>query len=337
MTVQITIIGLGQMGGSIGLSLASQKQTLTRMGHDKRMDFARAAQKAGAVDAIHFNLPASVENADIVVLAIPLDEVRDTLNFIRADLKEGAVVLDISPAKRQVEAWAQEILPPGRFYIGLVPALNPAHLLETGGGLEAARADLLAGAAILVCPPPRAPENAVRLGTDFVKLLGATPLLSDSVEADGLMTAMLTLPKLLAHALVASTMDKPGWRDAQSLAGRAYAMPIASAFDRDDADGLRAAALANRDNVVRLLDEHIASLRDLRDEISGEDHAALTTRLRAAQKQAYAWLADRHLEKYVPSENLKSGKATESTSLGGRVRQLFLGGLKLPGSGRDRK
>ncbi len=337
MTVQITIIGLGQMGGSIGLALAAHKQATRRVGHDKNLETARAAQKAGAVDAIHFNLPASVDGADAVILALPLDEVRDTLNYIRADLKEGAVVLDASPAKRQVEAWARELLPPGRYYVGLVPAVSAAHLLETGGGLGAAHADLLRGATVLVCPQPGAPEGAARLGTDLVRMLGATPILSDSSEADGLLAAMTLLPKLLSISLVEATMGQPGWRDAKNLADRSYAMPVASTFDRDEADGLRDSALANRDNLVRVLDGYIESLRGLRDEIAGEDRAALGAQIRAAQKKAYDWLAEHHLEKYQPAHKMKSTDAPSSPSLGERVRQMFLGTWKLPGSDRDRK
>lgn len=337
MTVQITIIGLGQMGSSIGLALAAHKLTVKRVGHDKELSIARAAQKIGAVDAIHFNLPASVEGADVVVLALPLSEVRNTLNYISADLKEGAVVLDISPAKREVEAWARDILPPGRFYIGLAPAINPGHMLETGGGLYAAHADLFTEATILVCPQPGAPEEAARLGTDFVRMLGAKPLLSDATEADGLLATMSALPKLLAVTLVKATMDNPGWLEAQNLAGRSYAMPVASTFDRDEADGLCDTALANRDNLVRVLDGYMESLQGLRDEIESNDRAALMARLRAAQKKAYAWLAEHHLEKFVPTEKPKSADVTKSPSLGERVRQMFLGGLKLPGSDREKK
>ena len=86
-----------------------------------------------------------------------------------------------------------------------------------------------------------------------------------------------------------------------------------------------------------MLDGYLESLRDLRDEIEGNDRAALTTRLRTAQKKAYNWLAERHLEKYVPVEKPKSSDATESPSLGERVRQMFLGRLKLPGADRDKK
>jgi prephenate dehydrogenase len=332
MTVQITIIGLGQAGSSIGLALAAHKDKIKRVGHDKDAEAARAAQKAGAVDALQFNLPASVEEADVVILSLPLNEVRDTLEFIRADLKEGALILDTSPAKRQGEAWARELLPAGRHYLGLVPALNPTHLLETGGGLDGAHADLFEGAACLVCPPPGLPENVMRLATDFVLLLGARPILSDSTEADGLLASMLTLPKLLSVSLVDATMDKPGWVDAANLAGRSYAMPVAAAFDRDEADGLRESALANRDNLVRLLDGYIASLRELRDTIQNEERDELDRKIRTAQAKAYDWLAERHLEKYRPTDKADSGKEP-SNSFGARLKQSFFGSLV----NRDRK
>ncbi len=328
MAVQITIIGLGQIGGSIGLALAAHKDKIKRVGHDKDADTARAAQKAGAVDKIKFNLPASVEGSDVVVLALPLNEVRATLEFIRADLKADALVLDASPAKRQGEAWARELLPAGCSYLGLFPAVNPAHLLETGGGLDGAHADLFAGATCLVCPSSGLSEKAVRVATDFVLLLGANPVISDALEADGLLSTMLTLPKLLAVSLVDLTMDKPGWKDGINLAGRSYAMPVAATFDRNQADGLSASALANRDNLVRLLDAYIASLRGLRDNIQNEEGDELEKKIRASQEKALDWLIDRNLEKHRSADRPDRGKdASNPSSFGARLKQSFLGSL----------
>ncbi len=338
MTIQITIIGLGQIGGSIGLALGAHKETVKRVGHDKEPEVARAAMKAGAVDGISFNLPASVEQADIVILAMPLNEVRDTLRYIRADLKEGAVVLDTSPAKQQVEAWVQELLPRASQYIGLAPGINPLYLQETGGGLEAAHEDLFKEATFLLCLSPGAPEEVARLGTDFVRMLGANPLFSDAAEVDGLLASMLILPKLLTISLVDVTAGKPGWRDAGNLAERSYAAMTASAFDRDIADGVRDAALANRANVVRVLDGTIASLLELRDAIEREDRAALGKQIHAAYEKGYVWLSERHLGKYLPThKKANTDKGRTSSSLGGRMRQLFLGSWRLPGSDSDKK
>ncbi|HQV93794.1 MAG TPA: prephenate dehydrogenase/arogenate dehydrogenase family protein, partial [Anaerolineales bacterium] len=121
MTVQITILGLGQVGSSIGLALASQKN-IKRVGHDKDYEVARLSQKAGAVDEIKINLPSSVSNANIVILSMPLHEIYDTLGYIAQDLQEGTVILDTAPAKGEVASWVGRLIPQERYYVGLSPA-----------------------------------------------------------------------------------------------------------------------------------------------------------------------------------------------------------------------
>jgi prephenate dehydrogenase len=119
MTVKITIIGLGQIGASLGLALANHKDQVTTLGHDKSPETARKAQKQGAVESISYNLPASIEGADVIVLAIPFDEIYETLKIIAQDVREDAVVMDTGPVKSVVAEWAKELLPPKRHYVGL--------------------------------------------------------------------------------------------------------------------------------------------------------------------------------------------------------------------------
>ena len=48
MPVQITIIGLGQIGASMGLALAAHKDAILRVGHDKKLECgARGFTKRG--------------------------------------------------------------------------------------------------------------------------------------------------------------------------------------------------------------------------------------------------------------------------------------------------
>ncbi len=62
--VTITILGLGQIGTSIGLALGDSKDQVIRIGNDKEPDAWHIAQKLGAVDKVLVNLPDAVENAD---------------------------------------------------------------------------------------------------------------------------------------------------------------------------------------------------------------------------------------------------------------------------------
>ena len=290
---QITIIGLGQIGASVGLALEQYKSSLKRVGHDKKPDVSKAAQTLGAVDEINFNLPASVRGADIVLLALPLNEIEDTLRFISQDLKEGAVVMDTAPVKATVAEWAEKLIPAGRAYVGLIPSIGPDHLLDIGTGQSAARADLFKEAVFMVCPGRSAREAEVKRATDLLELLGASPLFSDALEADGIMAALHTLPQFLGLALLNATVPQPGWKEARKMASRPYALISASALYVDEASAISGVTQANRANVTRVLDNAIAALTGLRAAIQAEDAKEVDDAIEDAYLGGMQWLRER--------------------------------------------
>ncbi len=323
MSVQITIVGLGQIGSSIGLALKAHGVDVHRVGHDKDPLAAKEAQKLGAVDDIKYNLPASIREAKIVVLALPLAGVRETLEVIAPDLQEGTLVLETAPAKATIAAWAKELLPEGRFYVGLTPAINPEYLHGTEFGAKAARADLFEKGLMVVNAPAKTPANVFNLSMEFVSLLGAMPLLMDTAEADGVFSAMHILPQLAAAALLETTVDRPGWQEARKLAGRPYATVTAGAAYHDDVLSLGESALENRENMVRLLNGYIASLIHLRDEIEAKDRETLMERLQEAWKGRVRWLDERTAAEWLRGE----GQEIDAPSFGERVNQMLFGSL----------
>jgi prephenate dehydrogenase len=323
MSIQITIIGLGQIGTSIGLALKARQLDIRVVGHDKDMGTAREAQKMGAVDDVKFNLPASVRDAKIVILALPFSGIRETLEIIVPDLQEGTLILDTAPSKATVAAWAKELLPPGRFYIGLTPAINPNYLHGTDFGVKAARADLFDKGLMVVNAPAGTPEDIFNLTMDLVTLFGATPLLMDTAEADGVFAATHMLPQLAASALLDATVDKPGWQEARKLAGRPYASVTSGAAYHDDAMSLRDSVLENRANVVRLLNAYITSLLHLRDAIDSNDRELLTKQLESALGGRNRWFDERLAADWIS----KDAQEIDVPSLGERINHTFFGNV----------
>jgi prephenate dehydrogenase len=293
MPVQITIIGLGQIGASMGLALAAHKDAILRIGHDKNVEVEREALKKGVADKMEHNLPRAVQDAKLVVLSIPVSQVRETLEFIAPDLKEGTVVLDTAPIKADLQKWAREILPEGCYYVGLVPAINPEYLYDFHPAPLTPQPDLFLKGSFLVDAPLGTPEQAVTFAMDFVRLLGAEALLADPVESDGLMTTTHLLPQLLSAALLNATIGQPGWLDARKVAGRVYATATAGLADQDEIDSLRLSALQNRVNVVHALDVTLAALHGLRDDIEAENNDGVAKRLGYALKGRSQWLNER--------------------------------------------
>ena len=322
MSVQITIIGLGQVGSSIGLALAGQKN-IKRVGHDKNFEAGRAAQKAGAVDEIRINLPASVQDAQVVILSLPFSEIRETLRYIAQDLQDGTVILDTAPAKATVAAWVNELIPQGRYYVGLSPAAGAEYLHGIELGVDSARADLFKNGLFLVNAPSGTPGEAMTLATDLVSLLGAQVMFTDSFEADGLLASTHLLPQLAGAALLDATVTQPGWAEARKIAARPFATAAATAIYHDEAKSLGESALVNRENTVRVLDAYIASLQKLRDHIAENDGKSVVEFLESAVKAYDRWLHERTKADWHGAHQTKA----ESQTFGEKLNQMFLGRL----------
>jgi prephenate dehydrogenase len=323
MTVQITIVGLGQIGSSIGLALKARNLDLRVVGHDKDVDTAKEAQNLGAVDDVKYNLPASVRNSKIVILALPFAGIRETLEVIAPDLQEGSLVLDTAPSKAVITAWANELLPQGRYYMGLTPAINPEHLHGIEYGVKAARADLFDKGLIVVNTPSGIPGNVFNVGMELVNLIGAMPLLMDTAEVDGVFAAIHILPQLASSALLDATVDKPGWQEARKLAGRPFASVTGGLAYHDDAHSLHDSVLENRENVVRMLNTYISSLIRLRDEIDENDREGLLDQLENTWRGRVRWMDERHEAGWLTRE----GKPVDAPSFGDRVNQMLFGSM----------
>ena len=109
--IQVAIVGTGCIGTSIGLALSQSDQPFYIVGHDKDLSHAKTARKLKAVDKTDWNLIGACEGADVIVLAIPMNGIEDTLRAVAPHLKEGCVVTDTATLKGQVVTWAEEILP----------------------------------------------------------------------------------------------------------------------------------------------------------------------------------------------------------------------------------
>lgn len=323
MTVQIAIIGMDQIGASFGLALAVQKDRLQRVGFDKEIKIARQAQKLGAVDKVETSIARAVRGAELVLLCLPLDQLKQTFSVIAPELKQGCVVMETGMAKEASIGWAAELLPACNF-VGLTPTINPAYLQESEPGIEAAHADLFKGGLMGIVASPQTDPGAIKLASDLARLVGANPLFSDPMEIDGLMTTAFLLPQLAAAAMVDSTMDQPGWREARKMAGRAYARASEPIAQISEAGSLSAAALTNRKNVIRLINGLIASLDALRKDIDANDEASLTEYLERARLGRLHWWEERQTADWLA----EGGSPIEMPEEPGVVGRIFGTGWK---------
>lgn len=293
MTVQLAVIGLNQIGISMGLALKAGEHPIERVGNDADLLTERKALKAGAFDQVVHNLPAAVENADIVVLCLPVDEVRKTLEAISTALKPGAVVLETSVLQSAIINWAEDLLPEERHLLSFTPTLNPDYLAERLHGEEEAHADLFKKSVFLIGASEKTHPDAVRLAADFSTLLGAKPYFADLVEAEGLTALVHHLPQISAVALYHAIEEQPGWREARKIGGRPLVNALSPLENMDEHKEFGQALLHNSENTVRVIDNLVGELKKIRGMVHSQDAEALKAYMEGAVEGRINWVKKR--------------------------------------------
>ncbi len=335
---RITIVGLGFIGGSIGLALHQAEADFEIVGHDREHAAARKAKKTGAVDKTDWNLVSACEGADLIVIATPVGAIKDTLTAVGPYLKPGCLITDTASIKAQVIEWAEEILPEEVNFVGGNPIVSDVgttlrHSSGQGSGrrlskgIDAARADLFAGAIYCLTPAAGTASDAVRLASDFVYLLGAEPYFLDPLEHDGLMAGVDHLPFVLSAALLGITTESASWREMRRLAGGAF--ESATRFVSADPTTYRDACLVNRENIVRWIDTCLRRLGELRETILADDAEKLEQVFEKALIARQRWLKSREEGSWdVREPQSKEGRPPEvPASPGFMSRLLGLRGL----------
>ena len=308
---RIAIVGLGFIGGSIGLALHQAEADFEVVGHDRERGAANQAKKIGAVDKTDWNLVSACEDADLIVIAVPVGGIKDTLAAIGPYLKPGCLITDTASIKSPVIEWAEEILPEEVNFVGGDPIVSDAG---TSGGIDAARADLFSGAVYCLTPAPGADPNAVRLASDFVYLLGAKPYFLNPLEHDGLMAGVDHLPFVLSAALLGVATESASWREMRKLAGGAF--ENATRFVSTDPTTYRDACLVNRENIVRWIDAWSGKLGELKETILAGDAEKLERIFKEALIARQRWLRARE-------EGNWEEQSPEMPSMAGFMGQLF--------------
>ncbi len=305
MTLQLTIIGLGQIGCSVGMALSEHKGEILRVGHDKSPEAVSFAKENDAVDKTTLTLSGAVRDADIVLLALPLQEIRPVVEHIAQDLKERVLVLETSPLKVPVIAWMEELLPEGASYIGLTPVVKAEYLGEIDHGPETAHPDLFKDSLMGVTSSQTASKEAINMAANFVELLGASPYFADPGEMDGLMSLTHLLPQLLAAVMLEISQKAPGWRDARKFAGKHFAQ-MTNSFGKDEISGALAAWIdLNQENNTRLINDLIRALVELRDLNSTPGREELEESFRSLQQGRDLWMDERDDSPWIAAEKIK--------------------------------
>jgi prephenate dehydrogenase len=188
---RVAVLGLGLIGGS--LMHAIRHAGLDVVGYD--IDPATTAAARGSGFTVAPDDATAVRDADLVVLAMPLPDVRAALHSLAPHLHPKVLLTDVGTLKLPVTGAVRELLP-GVTFVGGHPL---AGVEDTGWG--AADPLLFRDAPwALTLEDDTSVEAWLRLA-ELVCDLGARPVPTGAAEQDGAVARVIGLPHVLAEAL----------------------------------------------------------------------------------------------------------------------------------------
>ena len=257
---KVAIVGLGLIGGSIALAAREHWPSSLVIGVDRK-EVLEKAMVLHAID-VAADDPVVIAEADLVILAAPVEQNIERLAELDQYVTTPAVVTDVGSTKRTTVEAARML--PSRFtFIGGHPLGGAPR-----GGIEHARPDLFVDRPWLFTPEGDGAAAVLERLYGFVRALGAEPQTLDPGEHDRLLAFVSHLPQLAASALmhvVGTTARERGL----ALTGRG--MVDTTRLASSPADIWRDICRSNADAIGHALDALIHELQTLRRGLESSD------------------------------------------------------------------
>lgn len=314
------IIGLGLIGGSLAKALKLTRKFGQIIGYDRDPEETQKGLQIGVVDIAAESLAEAVEQADLIVLAVPVKAMEKVLGDIAPFIAEDTLITDVGSTKANVVAAAQ------RVFSTLPTGFVPGHPIAGSekSGVDAADETLFEQHKVILTPLAESSSEAVNVLTRMWQSTGAEVLIMDVAKHDEVLAATSHLPHLLAFSLVDTLAQEQdnntdifryaagGFRDFTRIAG-------------SDPTMWHDICLANKEAILAQLDCFTRGVSKLRVAIDSGDSESLLgtfTRARAAREHF-----SRILSGTAYSQDMSDQNVTFHTQPGGSVN----GRIRVPG------
>lgn len=270
--MQIAILGLGLIGGSIAKALKANTAH-TVIGLDRDENVLLDALSLGAIDRI--GSTAALHNADVVYVCLYPEDAVAFVGENAARFKPGCIVTDVCGIKGGV--------------CGRLSALAAAHgFIYVGGhpmagkelsGFEASDAGLFYNASYILVPG-EAPQAAVQTLAGLAEAMGFGTIQRCTAQKHDRMIAYTSqVPHVLACAYVMSP------RCAMHGGFSAGSYRDVSRVARINAELWADLFLSNREELTDELSELIRNIEDIRDAVACGDREKTVALLSAAREK----------------------------------------------------
>ena len=259
---QVSVIGLGLIGGSIAAGIKQQGLAASVCAWDANTTSLTLGLDLGVIDSIAEDIHEATARADLIILAVPVQSMEQVLRDI--DLKD-QVITDVGSVKGVTVAAARRVF--GELPENFIPG-HPIAGSEKQGVL-AADPNLFRRHKVILTPEETSNPAAIASVEKLWSALGADVVRMSASHHDDVLAQTSHLPHLLAYALV-DTLSAGG----DSLEVFEYAAGGFRDFSRiaaSDPTMWSDVFQANKAPLVQVLDQYLLKLEMLKQLIESGD------------------------------------------------------------------
>lgn len=305
--MNITILGAGQLGGSIALALREAGHDCVITVYDPNQAHSAYLLEQDAVDYVATSAAEAVQEADLVLLACPLGNYRALAQEIAPALEAGTLVSDVGSVKYPMTE--------------IAPLLARARVLgghpiagSEKAGPEAARADLFAKRLFILTPSDPLDEEALHILETFWSGLGADVIQMPVGVHDQIYAYVSHLPHYIAFVAAAYL-----FQTGVAVTPEDTVLQQFLRVSRSNARMWTDIALANREALLPSFATYIALLEHFATELRAAEHAKTTADTHAVAK---------HLLPRILAASLISSVTLYEQQSGMSLRPFGAGGMR---------
>lgn len=273
--MKVTVIGLGLIGGSLAKDLRRTKFATELTGVDASEAHANEALKLGLVDRIA-PIDAGIRNADLVIIAIPVDKELEILPLVLDGVDRNTTVTDMGSTKKVITN-AVKNHPKRKQFV-------PAHPMSgtENSGPSAAVDELFKEKIAIICDHEESGPQHLALIEKMFQALGMDIAYMSSDEQDHSTAFVSHLPHAAAFALANAVQAKADRNIIFDLASGGFRSTVRLA--KSSCTMWKPIFEQNNHYVVNSLDVYIQHLQQFRDCMRNNEFEKLEELILSANK-----------------------------------------------------
>lgn len=260
--MKVSIVGLGLIGGSVARDLRKNRFATQLIGVETNLAHANLALELKLVDEV-LPMEEAVSQSDLVILAIPVNIIRELLPKVLDLIPGGTTVTDLGSTKQRI-ADAVDSHSKRRNYV----AAHPMSGTENSGP-TAALEGLFDGKITIICDQEKSGPQHLALVEKMFQGLGSNIAYMSADEQDHSTAYISHLPHVVAYALANAAMAKENRHIIFDLASGGFNSTVRLAKSTPSMWG--PIFLDNKNYIVEALETYIKHLKEIKESIQGDE------------------------------------------------------------------